>query len=62
MTGDKFMLELHLKQAVCIYSACGPFTKHRERIEKFSQIGKLKKLWKNEFKKNLVCSWHSIFW
>ena len=32
LTGDKFMLELHLKQPGFTYSAYGPFTKHRERI------------------------------
>ena len=32
LTGDKFMLELHLKQPGFAYSAYGPFTKHRERI------------------------------
>ena len=37
LTGDKFMLELHLKQARFTYSACGPFTKHCERIKKFRE-------------------------
>ena len=32
LTGDKFMPELHLRQPGFTYSACGPFTKHRERI------------------------------
>ena len=32
MTGDKFMLEWDLKQLGFTYSACGPFTNHRERI------------------------------
>ena len=34
LTGDKFMLDLHLKQPEFTYSACGTFTKHRERIKK----------------------------
>ena len=34
LTGDKFTPELHLKQPGFTYSACGPFTKHRERIQK----------------------------
>ena len=34
LTGDKFMSELHLKQPRFTYSACGPFSKHRERIQK----------------------------
>ena len=34
LTGDKFMAELHLKQeAGFTYSGCGPFIKHRERIQ-----------------------------
>ena len=33
--GDKFMPEIHLKQTVFTYSACGPFTKNKETIEKF---------------------------
>ena len=35
LAGDKFMPELHLKQPVFTYIACGPFTKSKERIEKF---------------------------
>ena len=34
LTRDKYILELHLKQPGFTYSACGPFTKHRERIQK----------------------------
>ena len=36
---DKFMPEMHLKQSGFIYSACGPFTKNKERIEKFMKTG-----------------------
>ena len=35
LAGDKFMPELHLKQPGFTYSACGPFTRKKERIEKF---------------------------
>ena len=28
---------MHLRQPQFIYSACGPFTRHRERIKKFKQ-------------------------
>ena len=37
LVGDKFMPEMHLKQPGFTYSACGPFTKNKERIEKFIQ-------------------------
>ena len=33
LTGDKFMTKLNLKQPGFIYSACGPFTKHRNNIQ-----------------------------
>ena len=35
----KFMLEMNLKQPGFIYSACGPFTKSKERIKKFKETG-----------------------
>ena len=39
LVGDKFMPEIHLKEPGFTYSACGPFTKKKERIEKFMQTG-----------------------
>ena len=37
LAGDKFMPEIHLKQPGFTYSAFGPFTKSKERIEKIMQ-------------------------
>ena len=37
LAGDKFMLEMHLKQPRFIYSACGLFTKSKERIKKLKK-------------------------
>ena len=51
MTGDKFMPESHLRQPGFTYSACGPFTKHHERIQKFRETGNLKHLYRNELDK-----------
>ena len=31
LAGDKFMLEMHLRQSGFTYSACGPFPKNKER-------------------------------
>ena len=42
LAGDKFMRELHLKQTELIYSAGGPFPKHRQRIQKFRRTGNLR--------------------
>ena len=39
LVGDKFMPEMHLRQPGFSYSACGPFTKNKERIEKLIPIG-----------------------
>ena len=35
LAGDKFMPEKHLRQPEFAYSACEPFTKNKERIQKF---------------------------
>ena len=45
------MPEMHLKQPGFIYSACGPFTKNKERIEKFMQTGNTDFIYKNELDK-----------
>ena len=34
LAGDKFMPEIHLRQPQFVYSACGTFTKNKERIQK----------------------------
>ena len=39
LAGDKFIPEMHLKQSGFTNSACGPFTRNKERIENFMQIG-----------------------
>ena len=43
------MSELHLNQPG--FSACGPFTKHRERTQKFRETGNLKNFYKNKLDK-----------
>ena len=48
LTGDKFTPALHLKQPGFTYGACGPITKHRERIQKFSETSNLNHLIRNE--------------
>ena len=35
LAGDKLMHEMHLKQPGFAYSACGPFTKNKQKIQKF---------------------------
>ena len=52
MTGEKFMPYLHLKQPEFAHSACGPFTKCHERIQKFWETGNLKHLYINALGKD----------
>ena len=47
------MPEMHLRQAGFTYLACGPFTKHKQRIQKFMQTGDTNYIYKNEF--NRAC-------
>ena len=51
LVGYKFMPEMHLKQPSFTYSACGPFTKSKERIEKFMKTGNKDFIYKNELDK-----------
>ena len=51
LVGDKFMQEIHLKQPGITYSGCGPFTKNKERIEKFMQTGNADFIYKNKLDK-----------
>ena len=39
LAGDKFMPEMHLRHLGFAYSACRPFTKNKERIQKFKEAG-----------------------
>ena len=51
LAGDKFMPEIHLRQPQFTYSACGPFTKHEQRIQKFKETGDTNYAYKNELDK-----------
>ena len=58
LAGDNFLPEMHLKQLGFTYSACGPFTKNKERIEKFMQTGNTDFIYKNELDK--ACFQHDM--
>ena len=45
------MAELNLRQPGFTCSACGPFTKHLERIKKFKETGDLNCIYKSELDK-----------
>ena len=54
--GDKFMLEMHLRQAGFTYSTCGPFTKNKG--QKIKEIGDSRYIYQNELDK--TCFQHDM--
>ena len=55
---DKVIPEMHLKQPGFTNSACGPFTKSKERIQKFKETGEASYIYKNELDK--ACFQHDM--
>ena len=58
LAGDKLMPEMHLKQPAFTYSACGPLTKNKERIQTFKETGDTSQNYKNELAK--ACFQHDM--
>ena len=58
LAGDKFMPEMHLEQPGFTYSTYGPFTKNKERIQKFKETGDTSYIYKNKLGK--ACLQHDI--
>ena len=52
------MTEIHLRQARFTYSACGTFTKNKERIQKFKETGDSRYIYQNELDK--ACFQHDL--
>ena len=55
---DKFMPEIHLRQPEFTYSARGPVTKNKKRIQKFKQTGDSRYTYKNELDR--ACFQHDM--
>ena len=51
LVGDKFIPEMRLTQLQFVYSACGPFTIHKERIKEFKRTGDARYIYRNELDK-----------
>ena len=58
LAGDKLMPEMHLKQSGFTYSACGPFTKNKRRIQRFLETENTNYIYRNELDK--VCFQHDM--
>ena len=52
------MPQMHLREPGFTYSTCGPFTKNKERIQKFQQTGDSSYIYKNELDK--ACFQHDM--
>ena len=52
------MPEIHLKQSKFTYSACGPFTKNKKRIQKLKETEETSHIYKNELDK--ACFQHDM--
>ena len=63
LSGDKFTSEMHLRQSGFTYSACGAFTKNKERIKSFKEIGDSIYIDQNELqiRWSLFLTWYG-FW
>ena len=58
LADDKLMTEMHLRQPRFVYSACGPFTRHKERIKEFKRTGDTRYIYRNELDK--ACFQHDF--
>ena len=58
LAGAIFMSEMHLKQPGFTFSACGPFTKNKERIQNFKEKEDTSYIYKNELDK--TCFQHDM--
>ena len=55
---NRFMPEIHLRQPGFRYSACGSFTKSKERIQKFKETGYSQYIYQNKL--NKACFQHDM--
>ena len=51
LLGDKFMSEMHSRQSEFTYSACGLFTKNKEKTQKFKELGDARYICQNKLDK-----------
>ena len=58
LAGDRFMPQMHWKQLGFTCSACGSFTKNKEKIQKIEETGDANYIHKNKL--NKVCFQHEM--
>ena len=57
---DLFMPEMYLRQSGFMYSACGPFTSNKEKIEKFKQTVDSQHIFHNKLDKACFQHWYRL--
>ena len=58
LAGDKIIPEMHLRQPGFTYSACGPFTKNKERMGNFIETGDSRYIYQNKL--DTACFQHDM--
>ena len=58
LAANKIMPEMHLRQPRFTYSACGPFTKNKQRIQKSKETGDSRYIYQNKLDK--ACFQHDM--
>ena len=59
LAGEKFMPEMHLRDPIVgTYSACGSFTKNKQRIQNFMETGDTRYIYKIDLDK--ACFQHDM--
>ena len=60
LSGDKSMPEIYLKQPGFTYSACGPFTKSKEKIQKLTKNRRYEIYLQKWIRQNLFSTWYGL--
>ena len=61
LVGYKVMPEMTFRQSRFTYSSCGPFTKNKQKLQKFKETGDSRYIYQNELDK--ACYQHEMtFW
>ena len=58
LVGNQFIPEMHLRQPAFTYSARGPFTKNKERVQKFKETGDPRYIYQNKLDR--ACFQHDM--
>ena len=59
LAGERFMTEMHIEQPGFTYSACGPFIKNKQRIEKIKETGDSRYVYQSKLAK--VCFQYGLW-